>query len=175
MENFWHILVYNFFLVHFCTNFSTFMKSAWNSAFLYTFFDFFKNNFLGVLANNTKSAYFRHIFVNNFFFKKNFSFFSTFLKSAWNSAFFDTFSDFFKPKFLVVLMEFGLKLCKKYKYDFKKKHFDKVKMGIKKRRILHWFHICWNNFFFKYLLTVISQSIWWLLVTEEVGWFLKKC
>jgi len=127
MENFWHILVYNFFLVHVCENFSTFLKSAWNSAFLYTFFDFFKNNFLGVLANNTKSAYFRHIFVNNFFFKKDFWNFSTFLKSAWNSAFFDTFSDFFKPKFLAVLMEIGLKLCKKYKYDFKKNILTKSK------------------------------------------------
>ena len=29
-------------------------------------------------------------------------------------------------------MEFGLKVSKKYKYDFKKKHFDKIKIGIKK-------------------------------------------
>jgi len=164
------------FLTHFglLLFFGTFLYKFFNISeismkfcvFTYLFW-FFQKYFLGgtVLANSTKSAFFRHIFVNNFFFKKNFPFFSTFLKSAWNSAFFDTFSDFFKPKFLVVLMEFGLKLCKKYKYDFKKKHFDKVKMGIKKPRILHWFHICWNIFFLNYLLKVISQSIWWVLVT----------
>ncbi len=39
---------YNFFLVHFFTTFSTDSKSAWNSAFFDTFFDFFiKNFFLG--------------------------------------------------------------------------------------------------------------------------------
>ena len=122
------------FLTHFglLLFFGTFLYQFFNISeismkfcvFVYLFW-FFKNNFFGVLANNTKSAYFRHIFVNNFFFKNFFLHFSTFLKSAWNSAFCDTFSDFFKPKVLAVLMEFGLKLCKKYKYDFKKKQRER--------------------------------------------------
>ncbi len=37
--------VYNFFLVHFFKTFSTYSKSAWNSAFFDPFFDFFKKNF----------------------------------------------------------------------------------------------------------------------------------
>jgi len=52
------------------------------------------------ISKSEKSAYFRHVFANNFlvhFFKT----FSTDSKSAWNSAFFDTFSDFFTKKFFL--------------------------------------------------------------------------
>ena len=42
---------YNFFLVHFFTTFSTDLKSAWNSAFFDTFFDYFKKiNFFGHIS-----------------------------------------------------------------------------------------------------------------------------
>ena len=75
MENFWHILVYNFYLVHFCTHFSTFLKSAWNSAFLYTFFDFSKIIFWGYLPTVQKVLIFATwVFVNNFFFNIFFSY-----------------------------------------------------------------------------------------------------
>ncbi len=40
---------YNFFLVHFFTTFSTDSKSAWNSAFFDTSFDFFKKIFFWVI------------------------------------------------------------------------------------------------------------------------------
>ncbi len=48
------------------------------------------------MSKNEKSAFFHHIFANYFFLVH---FFKTFLmdsKSAWNSAFFDTFFDFKK-------------------------------------------------------------------------------
>ncbi len=41
---------YNFFVVHFFTTFSTDSKSAWNSAFLDTFFDFLKKKILGNIS-----------------------------------------------------------------------------------------------------------------------------
>ncbi len=40
---------YNFFLVHFFTTFSTDSKSAWNSVFFDTFFDFFQKNLFQVI------------------------------------------------------------------------------------------------------------------------------
>ncbi len=50
------------------------------------------------MSKSEKSAFFRHVFANNFFWKHVFKTFSTDSKSAWNSAFFDTFYDFFKKK-----------------------------------------------------------------------------
>ncbi len=44
-----HVFAYNFFLVHFFKTFSTDLKSAWNSAFLDTFFDFVQKNFFFVI------------------------------------------------------------------------------------------------------------------------------
>ncbi len=52
------------------------------------------------MSKSEKSAYFRHVFANNFFLCVFFKTFSTDLKSAWNSAFFDTFHDLKKKKFL---------------------------------------------------------------------------
>ncbi len=51
------------------------------------------------MSKSKKSAFFRHVFANNFFLVHLFKTFSTDSKSAWNSAFFDTFFDFFKKKF----------------------------------------------------------------------------
>jgi hypothetical protein len=48
------------------------------------------------MSKSEKSAFFRHVFANNFFLVHFFKTFSTDLKSAWNSAFFDTF--FIKKK-----------------------------------------------------------------------------
>ncbi len=49
------------------------------------------------MSKSEKSAYFRHVFANNFFG----AFFQTFFnnsKSAWNSAFFDTHIELLKKK-----------------------------------------------------------------------------
>jgi hypothetical protein len=51
------------------------------------------------MSESEKSAFFRHVFDNNFFLVHFFKTFSTDFKSAWNSAFFDTFFDFFNKKF----------------------------------------------------------------------------
>ncbi len=57
------------------------------------------------MSKRGKSAFFRHVFANNFFgtFLKTFS---TDLKSAWNSAFliFDIFFDFSKENFFLVIL-----------------------------------------------------------------------
>jgi hypothetical protein len=53
------------------------------------------------MSKSEKSAFFRHVFANNFFLVQIFKTFSTDSKSAWNSAFFDTFFDFFKKKFFL--------------------------------------------------------------------------
>jgi hypothetical protein len=53
------------------------------------------------MSNSEKSAFFRHVFANNFFLVNFFKTFSTDPKSAWNSAFFDTFSEFFKKYFFL--------------------------------------------------------------------------
>ena len=55
---------------------------------------------LTTMSKSEKSAFFRHVFANNFFMVHFFKTFSTDSKSAWNSAFFDTFFDFFKKIFL---------------------------------------------------------------------------
>ncbi len=52
------------------------------------------------MSKSEKSAFFRHVFANNFFLVHFFKTFSTDSKSAWNSAFFDTFFDFFQKKIL---------------------------------------------------------------------------
>ncbi len=52
------------------------------------------------MSESEKSAFFRHVFANNFFLVHFFKTFSMISKSAWNSAFFDTFFDFFQKKFL---------------------------------------------------------------------------
>ncbi len=51
------------------------------------------------MSKSEKSAFYRHVFANNYFLVHFFKTFSTDSKSAWNSAFFDTFSDFFKKFF----------------------------------------------------------------------------
>ncbi len=51
------------------------------------------------MSKSEKSAFFRHVFANNFFFGTFFKTFSTDSKSAWNFAFFDTFFDFVKKIF----------------------------------------------------------------------------
>ncbi len=53
------------------------------------------------MSKSEKSAFFRHVFANNFFWVNFFKTFSTDSKSAWNSAFFDTFSEFFKKYFFL--------------------------------------------------------------------------
>ena len=50
------------------------------------------------MSKSEKSAFFRHVFANNFFLVNFFKTFSTDSKSAWNSGFFHTFFDFFKKK-----------------------------------------------------------------------------
>ncbi len=50
------------------------------------------------MSKSEKSAFFRHGFANNFFLKHFFNTFSTDSKSAWNSAFFDTFCRLKKKK-----------------------------------------------------------------------------
>ncbi len=50
------------------------------------------------MSKSEKSAFFRHVFANNFFVVHLFKVFSTDSKSAWNSAFFDSFFDFVKKK-----------------------------------------------------------------------------
>ncbi len=57
------------------------------------------------MSKSEKSAYFRHVFANNFFCVHFFNTFSTDSKSAWNSAFFDTHLGFFREKkFLLLLL-----------------------------------------------------------------------
>ncbi len=50
------------------------------------------------MSKSEKSAFFCHVFANNFFLVHFFTVFSTDSKSAWNYAFFDTFFDFFQKK-----------------------------------------------------------------------------
>ncbi len=56
------------------------------------------------MGKSEKSAYFRHVFANNFFWVHFFKNFSSNSKSAWNSAFFDTHIDFFNKKFFLLLL-----------------------------------------------------------------------
>jgi hypothetical protein len=51
------------------------------------------------MSKNEKSAFFRHVFANNFFLVNFFKTFSTDSKSDWNSAFFDTFFNLKKKIF----------------------------------------------------------------------------
>ncbi len=53
------------------------------------------------MSKSEKSAFFRHVFANNLFLVHFFKTFSTDLKSAWNSAFFDIFFDFVKKNFFL--------------------------------------------------------------------------
>jgi hypothetical protein len=61
----------------------------------------YKQTSLTNMSKSEKSANFRHVFANNFFFVNFFQTFSTDSKSAWISAFFDIFFDFFKKKFFL--------------------------------------------------------------------------
>ncbi len=56
------------------------------------------------MSESEKSAYFRHVFANNFFWVHFFKTFSTDSKSAWNSAFFDTHNEFFDKNFFLLLL-----------------------------------------------------------------------
>ncbi len=51
------------------------------------------------MSKNETSAFFRHVFANNFFLVHFFKTFLTDSKSAWNSAFFDIFFIFCKKHF----------------------------------------------------------------------------
>ncbi len=51
------------------------------------------------MSKSENSAFFHHVFANNFFFVNFFKTFSTDSKSAWDSAFFDTFFDLKKKIF----------------------------------------------------------------------------
>jgi hypothetical protein len=55
------------------------------------------------ISKSEKSAYFRHIFANNFFWVHFFKPFSTDSKSALNSAFFDTQIEFLYKNFFLLL------------------------------------------------------------------------
>ncbi len=56
------------------------------------------------ISKSEKSAYFRHVFANNFFWVHFFKTFSTDSKSAWNSAFFDTHFELKKKKKIFALI-----------------------------------------------------------------------
>ena len=58
------------------------------------------------MSKSGKSAYFRHVFANNFFWVHFFNTFSTDSKSAWNSAFFDTHTEFFDKIFFALFGTF---------------------------------------------------------------------
>ncbi len=62
------------------------------------------------MSKSEKSAYFRYVFANNFFFVHFFKPFSTDSKLAWNSAFFDTHIEFLKKIFFVALISTFFKL-----------------------------------------------------------------
>jgi hypothetical protein len=62
------------------------------------------------MSKSEKSAYFRHVFANNFFLVHFFKPFSTDSKSAWNSAFFDTHIEFLEKNFLFALISTFFKL-----------------------------------------------------------------
>jgi hypothetical protein len=47
--------------------------------------------------------------------------------------------------FWAVFCAFDFKVWKKYKYDLKNKFLEKIKKGVKKRRISHWFRIRWKS------------------------------
>ncbi len=56
------------------------------------------------MSNSEKSAYFRHVFANNFFWMHFFKTFTTDSKSARNSAFFDTHIEFYIKKMLLLAL-----------------------------------------------------------------------
>ncbi len=58
------------------------------------------------MSISEKSANFRHVFANNFFWVHLFKTFSTDSKSAWNSAFFDTHIEFFYQKVFALISTF---------------------------------------------------------------------
>ncbi len=64
------------------------------------------------MSKSEKIAFFRHVFANNFFLVNFFKTFSTDSKSAWNSAFFDTFFDKKKKKIYVIFVLFSNFDCK---------------------------------------------------------------
>jgi hypothetical protein len=56
------------------------------------------------VKESEKSAYFRHVFADNFFWVNFVKIFSTDSKSAWNSAFFDTHIEFLNKNFVLLLL-----------------------------------------------------------------------
>ncbi len=65
------------------------------------------------MSKSEKSAYFLHVFANNFFLLHFFKTLSTDSKSAWNSAFFDTHIKFLKKNFILFLLALFLNFdCK---------------------------------------------------------------
>ncbi len=69
----------------------------------------------GYMSKSEKSAYFRHVFAPNFFWCVFSKLFSTDLKSAWNSAFFDTLHD--KKKLWLQMRRKRLKKRKTFFYE----------------------------------------------------------
>ncbi len=55
------------------------------------------------MSKSEKSAYFRYVFADNFFWSIFSNLFSTDSKSTWNSAFFDTHIEFLEKKFFLLL------------------------------------------------------------------------
>ncbi len=62
------------------------------------------------MSKNEKSAYFRHVFANNFFLVNFFTTFSTDSKKAWNSAFFHTHIELLNTNIFLLLL--ALFFCK---------------------------------------------------------------
>ncbi len=60
------------------------------------------------MSKSEKSAYFRHVFANNFFWVHFFKTFSMDSKSAWDSAFFDTHIEFLNNIFFALISTFCL-------------------------------------------------------------------
>ena len=58
------------------------------------------------MSKSEKSAYFCHVFANNFFWCIFSKTFLTDSKSAWNSAFFDTHIEFLKKTFFALFSTF---------------------------------------------------------------------
>ena len=126
MENFWHILVYNLFWHVFVQLF----QYLWNQheilPFCIPFLIFSKLIFWGYLLTVQK-VLISVTYLLITFFPHFFCYFFNISEFSMKFCVFDTISDFFKPKCSAVFMEFGLKLCKKYKYDFKKNILTKSK------------------------------------------------
>ncbi len=87
------------------------------------------------MSKSEKSAYFRYVFANYFYFVHFFKHFSTDSKSAWNSAFFDTHIEFLPKKFFLLLLTLFL--------DFNCKCAGN---GLEKRKIVFYEYVLEFNY-----------------------------